>query len=170
MKQGRFLLIGFSVMAIASLALANANPQTHRTSKSTHAPAHVMVTPDEVKWGPAPPSLPAGAQLAVLEGDPSKPGVAFTIRGKFPDGYKVPPHWHPTDERVTVLEGSLGVGLGTKFDPAAGRVLTVGGYAAMPKGVRHFAWAVGETVIQVSGIGPFAVNYVNKADDPRNAK
>jgi quercetin dioxygenase-like cupin family protein len=104
-----------------------------------------------------------------LEGNPSKAGVPFTIRAKFPDGYKVPPHWHPTDERVTVLQGRLGMGLGEKFDPAAGRELPVGSYASMPTGTRHFAWAIGETVIQVSGTGPFEVNYVNPADDPRKA-
>ena len=131
--------------------------------------AHVMVTPDQVKWGPGPPALPPGAQLAVVEGDPSKAGSAFAIRVKFSDGYKVPPHWHPTDERVLVLSGTLGVGLGEKFDPAAGHELPVGSYAVMPQGVRHFAWAKGETVIQVSGTGPFEVNYVNAADDPRKA-
>jgi len=129
-----------------------------------------MVAAEDVKWGPAPPALPAGAEVAVLDGDPSKAGSPFTIRIKFPDGYKVAPHWHPTDERVTVLEGSLGVGVGAKFDPAAGQVLSAGSYTAMPKGVRHFAWAVGATVLQVSATGPFAVTYVNKADDPRNAK
>ena len=170
MKRVSVFLIALSLIAIGSLALAKSKHVTQRASKSTHGPAHVAVAPDEIKWGPAPPSLPPGAQLAVIEGDPSKPGVEFTIRGKFPDGYKVPPHWHPTDERVTVLEGTFGVGVGAKFDPAAGKLLSAGGYAAMPKGVRHFAWAVGETVIQVSGIGPFEVNYVNKADDPRNTK
>jgi len=128
---------------------------------------HVMVAPNEVKWGPAPPSLPSGAQLAVLEGDPAKAGAPFTIRAKFPDGYQVPPHWHPTDENVTVLAGTLGMGLGESFDPAKGHEMTAGSYFRTPKGLRHFAWAKGETVIQVHGVGPFEVTYVNPADDPR---
>lgn len=128
--------------------------------------AHKMVTPDQVKWMPGPPSLPAGAQLAVLEGDPRAAGP-FTIRLKFPDGFKVPPHWHPSDERVVVLQGALGMGTGEKFDTAAGHELPAGSYALMPAGTRHFAWAKGETVIQVSSTGPFVINYVNASDDPR---
>ena len=128
---------------------------------------HAMVTPDEVKWGPAPPSLPPGAQMAVLNGDPSVKGQPFVIRAKFSDGYRVPPHWHPTDEHLTILAGTLGVGLGEKFDPAQGRELTAGSFAKMPKETRHFAWAKGETIIQVHGTGPFEVTYVNPADDPR---
>lgn len=128
-----------------------------------------MITPDQIKWGPAPPALPPGSQVAVLDGDPSKTGGVFVLRAKFPDGYKVPPHWHPTDERVIVLEGTLGLGMGEKFDPAKGNELPAGSYAVLPKEVRHFAWAKGETLIQISGIGPFEVNYVNAADDPRKA-
>lgn len=166
MRRLQIFVLMLALLALASLALARSG-QTGRTSRHVATAAHVIVAADEVKWGPAPPSLPPGAQLAVLEGDPSKAGVPFTIRGKLPDGYKVPPHWHPTDERVTVLQGSLGMGLGEKFDPSAGRALGTGGYAAMPKEVRHYAWAIGETVIQISAIGPFEINYVNPADDPR---
>ncbi|MDQ3175437.1 MAG: cupin domain-containing protein, partial [Acidobacteriota bacterium] len=100
---------------------------------------------------------------------PSKAGAPFAIRAKLPDGYRVPPHWHPTDERIVVLQGTLGMGIGEKFDPAAGHELPVGSYALMPKEMRHFVWAIGETVIQVAGTGPFEVNYVNPADDPRKA-
>ena len=84
-----------------------------------------------------------------------------------PDGYKIPPHWHPTDERIVVLQGTLGMGMGEKFDAGAGRELPAGSYAVMPAGARHFAWAKGETVIQVSAVGPFEITYVNPADDPR---
>jgi quercetin dioxygenase-like cupin family protein len=107
--------------------------------------------------------------MAILEGDPSKAGAPFAIRAKLPDGYRVPPHWHPTDERIVVLQGTFGMGLGERFDPAAGRELPVGSYVVAPKGVRHFVWAKGETVIQVSGMGPIEINYVNPADDPRKA-
>jgi hypothetical protein len=170
MKRYQLCLVIVALLGVVSLGLAQTVQKAKRHSTSGHAPpAHVLVTPDQIKWGPAPPSLPAGAELAVLEGDPSKPGVPFTFRGRFPDGYKVMPHWHPTDERLVVLQGSLGMGLGNKFDPSAGHELPTGSYASMPKGLRHYAWAIGETVIQVSGIGPFKVNYVNAADDPRKA-
>ncbi|MCA1603213.1 MAG: cupin domain-containing protein [Acidobacteria bacterium] len=170
MRKYQLALLTLALVAAASLSLAQSGQEAKSGSASTGSQAaHVMVTPDQVKWGPAPPSLPAGAQMAVLEGDPSKAGAPFAIRAKFPDGYRVPPHWHPTDERVVVLQGALGLGLGEKFDPVAGHELPVGTYAVMPKGVRHFAWAKGETVIQVSGMGPFEVNYVNPADDPRKA-
>jgi len=170
MNRFRLFIGVLALLAIVSLSLANAgDPQ--RTSRPTHIQqAHVIVTPDQIKWGPGPPALPAGSQLAIIEGDPSKAGALFTIRAKLPDGYKIPPHWHPTDERVTVLQGSFGMGVGAKFDTAAGQELTAGSYASMPMGTRHYAWAVGETIIQVSAIGPFEVNYVNAADDPRKAK
>jgi quercetin dioxygenase-like cupin family protein len=145
--------------------------QAHKATMSMAAisqDSHVIVTPDEIKWGPGPPALPPGAQLAVLEGDPSKAGSSFTIRAKFPNGYTVPPHWHPTGENVIVLKGTLMIGLGDKLDKTAGKELKAGSYALMPQGMRHFAWSKGETIIQVYGIGPFEVNYVNAADDPRN--
>jgi quercetin dioxygenase-like cupin family protein len=128
---------------------------------------HVVVPLAETKWGPAPPSLPAGAQLAILEGDPRTKNVTYTIRAKLPDGYKVPPHWHPVDENVTVLQGTLMLGRGDKFDQKEAMALTAGTFSHMPKGTRHFAWAKGETIIQVHGVGPFEVNYVNPDDDPR---
>jgi hypothetical protein len=128
---------------------------------------HVVVRPETIKWGPAPASLPAGAQLAVLAGAPGKKGAPFVIRAKFPDGYKVPPHWHPTDENVTVIQGTLMVGKGDKFSADASQALPAGSFARMPRDMRHFAWTKGETIIQVHGIGPFAITYVNADDDPR---
>jgi quercetin dioxygenase-like cupin family protein len=167
MRRHLPVLLVLTLLGAVSVGLAQTGQGGHDAAGSMHA-AHVFVTPDQVKWGPAPPALPAGAQLAVVEGDPSKAG-AFVIRAKFPDGYKVPPHWHPADERVVVLQGTLGMGVGEKFDPAAGHELPAGSYAVMPTGVRHYAWAKGETVVQISGTGPFEINYVNPADDPRKA-
>ncbi|HEX8889644.1 MAG TPA: cupin domain-containing protein [Pyrinomonadaceae bacterium] len=168
MKKYQLSFLILALVAAVTLVLARSG---QATKNSFHVggkdDGHILLSPDQMKWGPAPPSLPAGAQLAVLEGDPSKAGVPFTIRAKFPDGYKIPPHWHPTDEKVTVLQGTFGAGLGEKFDPAAGHEMPTGSFALMPKGVRHYAWAIGETVVQVSGTGPFEVNYVNPADDPR---
>ena len=128
---------------------------------------HVMLTPDELKWGPASPSLPPGAQMAVVSGDPSVKGQPFVVRAKFTDGYRVPPHWHPTEENLTILSGTLMMGTGDKMDPAAMRPLTAGSYSRMGANVRHYVMAKGETTIQVHGIGPFMVTYVNPNDDPR---
>jgi Domain of unknown function (DUF4437) len=127
---------------------------------------HVAVRPDDFKWGPAPRGLPAGAKIAVLTGDPTK-AVPYVLRAKLPDGYKVPPHWHPTDENVTVIKGTLMVGKGEKFSADSSVTLPAGSFARMPKGMRHFAWTKGETIIQVHGVGPFDIIYVNAADDPR---
>lgn len=129
--------------------------------------AHTMINASELQWGPGPAALPPGAQMAVVEGDPSKPGAMFAIRAKLPDGYKVPPHWHPTDEHIVVFSGSLMLGLGDKWNEASMHSLTAGGYANMPKKTNHFAMAKGETVFQVYGMGPFEVTYVNPNDDPR---
>ena len=135
--------------------------------KAGHADMkHVTVRPDAVKWGPA-PSLPPGAQMAVLVGDPTKAGVPYVVRVKLPDGFRVPPHWHPADENATILQGTLLIGEGEKFDPAKLEELPAGSFMRMPKTMRHFATAKGETIIQLHGTEPFAVNYVNPADDPR---
>ena len=136
----------------------------HRDAKGE---GHVVVPLGETKWGPAPPSLPPGAELAILEGDPRPKGTTYTIRVKLPDGYKVPPHWHPVDENVTVLKGTLILGRGEKFSPKDAMELTVGTFSHMPKEMRHFAQAKGETILQVHGVGPFEVHYVNPEDDPR---
>lgn len=127
---------------------------------------HVMKTPDAMTWGPPPPSLPPGALVSVLSGDPTKEGP-FTMRAKMPDGYRIPPHWHPVDEHVTVVEGTFYMGLGETFGEAAGHALTAGGFAMMSAGTRHFAWAKGDTIVQIHGMGPWRINYVNPDDDPR---
>ena len=127
---------------------------------------HVVVRPDDIKWGPSPPALPPGAKAAVLAGDPRKAGP-YVVRAKYPDGYKVPPHWHPTDENVTVIKGTFMMGKGDKFNADASEALPAGSFVRMPKEMRHFAWAKGEVIIQVHGIGPFEINYVNADDDPR---
>lgn len=141
----------------------------HGQDKAGHAgdTKHVVVRPSAIKWGPAPRSLPPGSQMVVLVGDPSKPDMPYVLRAKLPDGYKVPPHWHPTDENVTVLQGTLLIGKGEKLDPSKMEELPAGSFGHMPKTMRHYAMAKGDTIIQVHGIGPFDINYVNPADDPR---
>jgi hypothetical protein len=129
-----------------------------------------VADPDKMEWKAAPPSLPPGQDRVILQGDPSKPGSEYTFRARMPDGYRVPPHWHSVDENVTVLKGMFMMGVGDKFDESAGMPLKVGTFATMPKKVNHFVWTKGETIIQVHGIGPYTVNYVNPDDDPRRKK
>ena len=112
-------------------------------------------------------SLPSGAMVAVLEGDPAKEG-SFTMRIKMPDAYRVPPHWHSKQERVTVLSGILNLGTGDTFDASATKALPAGTYSSMPPGMTHFAWMKGETVLQLSTLGPWTITYVDPADDPRS--
>ena len=120
-----------------------------------------------IKWGPAPAVFPAGAQFAVLQGDPSKDGV-YTVRLKLPNGYRIAPHTHPTDENVTVIEGAFLVGMGEKFDAKALQELKAGGFVTAPANMAHYATARGATIVQVHGVGPFALTYVNPADMPRS--
>lgn len=131
------------------------------------ASKHVLVTADQVKWGPGPPSMPPGAQMAVMDGDPAQKGVPFVIRAKLPDGYRVPPHWHPTDENLLILSGTLMVGMGDTMDPASAQSLTAGAYTKMPARMHHYAMSKGETIFQLHGVGPFEVTYINPSDDPR---
>jgi hypothetical protein len=128
---------------------------------------HGLFTPGDIKWMDAPPSLPPGAKLAVLEGNPSEEGF-FTMRLQMPDGYKIPPHWHSGVEHVTVISGTFNLGMGDKFDEKAGTVMPAGTFGFLPPQMKHFAWASGETVIQLHGVGPWTITYVNASDDPRN--
>jgi ketosteroid isomerase-like protein len=125
--------------------------------------AHVMLPPAKVTWGAAPPSLPAGAKMAVISGDPSKEGP-FVIRGQLPANYVIAPHWHPTDEHLTVLTGTIAMGMGDKVEK--GEELGVGGYAALPAQMHHWLTTKTAATVQVHGMGPFQINYVNPADDP----
>jgi quercetin dioxygenase-like cupin family protein len=132
-------------------------------------PDHALLTNEDLKWLDGPASLPAGAKVALMEGDPAKEGP-FTMRLQLPDGFSIPPHWHPAVEHVTVISGTFNLGMGEKFDKSGGRALSAGAFAFMPPGMRHFAWTTGETVIQLHGSGPWKINYVNAADDPRKPK
>lgn len=131
--------------------------------------AHTLLAPGQITSGPVPASLPPGATLAVLSGDPSK-SEPFVVRLQAPAGYTVAPHWHPTDEHVSVLTGTLAAGMGDTIDKSAMTDLPAGGYALMPAMMHHYVIAKTPVTIQVHGIGPFAINYVNPADDPSRAK
>jgi len=137
---------------------------TLSAQKSTeHVKAY---TPDAIQWGSAPDALPQGAQLAVLEGNPMKPGP-YTMRLKMPDGYKIPPHHHARREHVTVISGLFKVGMGDQFDEGKMNEFAPGSFAYLEPTVHHYASAKGETVIQLHGTGPWEIRYVNPTDDPR---
>lgn len=127
-------------------------------------------TPGEIQWGPAPPVLQPGAQMAVLEGDPSAASGDFTVRMKMPDGYKIAPHWHPRRENVTVISGILKVGMGDQFDESKMATYPAGSFAYVDPQMHHYAMASGETVVQIHGMSPLQVNYVNPDDDPSKKK
>jgi Cupin domain len=129
-----------------------------------------VIDPASVQWGECPPNLPAGCKTAVMQGDPSKAGEEYTMRAWWPDGYKIMPHFHPQTENVTVISGTFHVGMGDKFDQSNAQTMAAGSFASMPATMHHYAWAEGETVVQVNGIGPFAMTYVNPADDPSMKK
>ena len=129
---------------------------------------HVMMLPSDLKWADV-PSLPAGAKIAVIEG-PMNQAAPFTVRLKFPKDYQIPAHSHPAIERVTVLSGTFHMGTGDKFDRAKTHPLPVGAIAIMQNGTRHFGWTSDEVIVQLNGNGPWGIDYVNPADDPRKKK
>jgi hypothetical protein len=134
------------------------------------APQQNAFSPDQIKFGPVPPVLPPGAQMAVLEGDPMGSSGDFTIRLKMPDSYRIAPHWHPKRENVTVISGSFKVGMGDSFDTAKMNAFPAGSFAYLDPNMHHYGMAVGETVVQVHGVAPFQINYVNPSDDPSMKK
>ncbi len=128
----------------------------------------VVDGPGSVKWGPAPPVLPKGAEIAVLTGDPSKDGF-YVLRLRMPENYRIPAHHHPTAENVTILSGDFHAGMGDTLDQQKGKSFAPGGFISVPPGMNHFAWTSEPTVIQVDGTGPFVIVYVNPEDDPSKA-
>ena len=121
-------------VALASLTLG----LTFAVGPAVAQSSHVVVPADKVQWGPAPPALPAGAQIAVLEGNPAEKG-SVTLRLKFPANYEIPAHWHSMTERLTVLSGSFRVGMGDKLDRQASQTLEPGGFVSLPAKMHHFA-------------------------------
>jgi len=163
----RVLAVAFTIALACSVA-ALATPQAGRET-GTRPPDHGLFIPADVKWGDAPNALPAGAKLAVLEGDPFKEGL-YTMRLWMSGGYQIPPHWHVRAEHVTVISGTFNLGMGEKFDKSAGLTMPAGTFGFLAPRMRHFAWATGESVIQLHGMGPWEIVYVNPADDPRGKK
>jgi quercetin dioxygenase-like cupin family protein len=151
-----------SVVAITLFSVASAR-DSHRTAE------HAIHPPASLQWKEGPPALPAGAKFVVLEGDPSREGF-FTMRVRMPDGYRIPPHTHPKVERVTVISGTFYIGMGDTFDQHAATEMPAGAFGYWPAGMKHFAWVKSETTVQVHGVGPWEIEYLNPADDPRKNK
>jgi hypothetical protein len=166
------MLIGFAVLC-SSICLAQ--DATKKAAPAAAAkPMVSAVAPADLKWGPLPegtttgtPSVDAGGdlQIAVVMGDPSKTGH-FVIRGKCTDGYKIAPHWHPTTENVTILEGGLALGMGKTFDESKLKALSAGGFASVAPHMAHFAQCKGASIFQVEGSGPFVINFIGAAPVP----
>ena len=154
------------VTLTATLALGSSAAPVALAQSGTHmASDHMMATPDELKWVDI-PSLPPGAKLAVIEGPINQAGPV-TFRLRLPANYQIPAHWHPAIEHVTVISGTFNMGTGDKLDQTKSRALTAGSVAIMQPKTNHFAWTKDETIVQVHGMGPWGVTYVNPADDPR---
>ncbi|HLW34585.1 MAG TPA: cupin domain-containing protein [Chthoniobacterales bacterium] len=163
--MNKFILLFSGIIAVATIMFA-AEPSL------SPAPAteHHVIKPGDLKWGDAPPGLPPGGKMAVLNGDPTQPGP-FTVRLKGPSGYKVMPHTHPTAERLTVIAGTFKIGMGEKFDEKSMQQMTAGSYVVLPANMAHYAKSGGkDAIVQIDSEGPFQINYVNPSDDPRNAK
>ena len=146
-----------ALLTLGALGVMTASGQTHGD--------HVIVAPSDLKWA-AVPSLPPGVKISVIEG-PMNEAKPFTMRLKFPASYQLPAHSHTAIEHVTVISGTFNLGMGDKLDTKATRTLGPGSVAIMQAGTRHFAWTNEETVVQVHGVGPWTITYVNPADDPR---
>ena len=156
-------------LAVAlSMLLLVAGPTGVRADEPGHARHWEPLTPAAIEWREGPPTMLPGAKMAILEGDPAKAGF-FTMRLKLPDGYRVLPHWHPNVERLTIIQGVVHLGTGDRWDADATRALPAGTYSSMPPHMTHFAWMEGETILQLSSIGPWEIVYVNPADDPRTS-
>ena len=165
LKKG-FLLI----LLTGAFALAQAASQPAQKMQAAPAPAdHHSMNDSDIKWGPAPPVFAPGAQMAVMDGNPGAAGT-FVIRLKMPAGYKIMPHWHPTQENVTVISGTFQYGMGDQMNPAGMTTLSPGGFVALGAKAHHYAMAKTASVVQVTAMGPFQLTYVNPDDDPQKMK
>jgi len=161
-EQGKYVTVwkkeGDAWKVVEDIFNADAAPQSA-------AAQHVMLSPGALKWSDPPPSLPPGSRMAIVSGDPTQ-AEPFVIRAQVPAGYRVPPHWHPGDENLTVLSGTVAIGMGERVDEGTMTTIAPGGYASLPAEMRHYFLAKTASTFQVHGMGPFVVNYVNPADDP----
>lgn len=168
-----------AAMAIAAVPRADAHGNKHHkqaseqsqlqqgTGGSGEAVQMKTLTPEQLQWAPAPPGLPQGARATVLSGNPAQKGTFVMRLEPQQDNYQIKPHTHPTDEYLTVIQGTFHAGMGGQFDKAKAKEFPQGSFIVMPANQAHYAWADKGTVIQVQGRGPFVIKYVNPADDPR---
>ncbi len=166
------LALAFAIPGLTQTASKAPKAGTRKPTVSGPAAGsadHGLFRPGDLKWMDAHNALRAGAKLTVLEGDPFKPGL-YTMRLQMPDSYKIPPHFHRQFEHVTVVSGTFNLGMGDKFDQSAGQTMPAGTFGFLPPEMKHYAWASGGTVIQLHGMGPWEIVYVNAADDPRKKK
>ena len=131
-------------------------------------PGQIYMNAAEVKWGAAPPVLPKGAKMAVLEGDPGKDGP-FVARLMVPAHYRIAPHWHSKDEDLTIISGTMYLSEGDKLETQHAHAMKAGAYHHLPANTHHYAFSKGATVVQINGQGPFDITYINPADDPSKA-
>lgn len=164
-SEKAFLVIISGMLTVNTAAWA----QEHKMDTGKVKMTQVMMMPAEMIWQDAPAGLPEGAKIAVLSGDPSKAEL-FSIRLKFPPNYKIPAHTHTFDEHVTVVSGTLAMGIGDKFEDKQQKTYPSGSYTLFPANKAHFAMSKSETIVHIYGMGPFSITYVNPAEDPRNKK
>ncbi|HYI72863.1 MAG TPA: cupin domain-containing protein [Skermanella sp.] len=153
-------------LAAASILILVGTVYAAAAQTAKHPEVHTILKPQEIKWSPASPAIPKGAEAAVLSGDPSKEGP-FVLRLKFPGNYKIAPHTHPVTEAVTVISGTFNIGSGEIADKGKTQTLPAGSFYSYSPGMAHYAYTEEETVIQLSTVGPWALTYVNPKDDPR---
>jgi len=160
-------VVGLLLGLAGGFAVIGQERKTESMPSTPAASTHVMVSPTDIKWGDAPAALPPGAKFAVIEGNPSTAGALMAFRLKMPANYKIPPHFHPADEHVTVISGTFYMGHGDKVDEKSAKALPAGSFVVMPAREHHFAFTTGETIVQVHAVGPWGISYVNPTDDPR---
>jgi hypothetical protein len=161
----RKLYLGLALLAFLCCSGWFLTIAAHPASSAKNA-----FTPDAIPYGPPPAFVPAGAQLAVLEGDPSAPSGDYTVRLKMPNGYRIAPHWHPHRENVTIISGTFKVGMGDQFDESNMGAFPAGSFAYLDPEMHHYAAASGEVVAQIHGVSPLQFNYINPGDDPSRKK
>jgi hypothetical protein len=153
-------------MLIVAAVLGAVTLQANADEKATMPADHGVFAPADIQWVEAAPILPPGAKMAVLKGDPSKEGI-FVLRLKVPTDYRIMPHWHPAFENVTVISGEANIGMGDVFDKSKGVKIPAGGFGYLAPQMHHYFWSNGETIIQLHGMGPWQLYYLNPNDDPR---
>ena len=163
MKRTKWGKIVFAIVATVSMVYAQAGKAPSKGASAAKQ-EHGATMPGDLKWT----TIMPGAEMAVIDGDPNKTGGVFTLRLRTADGTKIPPHWHPTDEKVTVLQGTFLAAMGDKYDEKGMMTMPVGSFFNVPKTMHHFATCKGVTIVQVHGEGPFKINWVNPEDDPAN--